>query len=171
LDHREHREHTLLGTRSKHWFPRGARHCLGVLDGFDAPPFIGLFGVTDRPVGNSESIWAPKLRVASPALFGDFHEAQSTDFPQGWGNCVSVHAELNELVERDRQPAIIIATMVRLFDFYSGENAMPRKAQHLKSRRFHHLDGACRELAENAVPAARVVAHAAPRRDLAQAMF
>jgi hypothetical protein len=52
---------------------------------------------------------------------------------------------------------------VRVFDLNPSEDAMRGKTEHLKGRRLHHLNGACRKLAGDSILAAwtSVAAHLA----------
>jgi hypothetical protein len=67
---------------------------------------------------------------------------------------VPVNSIFDELIERDRKTSIIVPTVVRVFDLNPGEDAMRGKTEHLKGRRLHHLNGACRKLAGDSILAA-----------------
>jgi hypothetical protein len=76
---------------------------------------------------------------------------------------MSVHSVFDEMIEGHWESAVVGAPVVRVFDLNPSEDAMRGKTEHLKGRRLHHLNGACRKLAGDSILAAwtSVAAHLA----------
>jgi hypothetical protein len=118
-----------------------------------------LIGATCVPVGEPELVRPSPFGVSGATLLGDLDEAEGTHLPQRGSDGVSIHPVFSEMVERDRQAAVIVSAVVGKLDFDPGEDAMASKAQHLKCRALQHVDGARGELAGNPVLAEITLAH------------
>ena len=68
----------------------------------------------------------PKLGVTGAATFGDFHKAKRLCLPNSRRNRVAMDAVALEVVIGDRQPAVIIATVIGVLESRCGrERALP----------------------------------------------
>ncbi len=92
-------------------------------------PFIG--GILPLRVFESqpEDVRRAKLGIARATRFRDFHEAQRHHFANGGPYGVPVDAVELKIIVSHRQFAVILAAMVREFDFDPRDYSMTRKAQ------------------------------------------
>ncbi len=158
------------------WLPGPAHEHLGVMFRPHISPLVSGFSVADMAIRQSELIRPAPFGITGPAVFSDFDEAQRLQFTNCWPYGVTANPVLDELIIGDGQSTVIVSAVVGQLDLKAGKDAMGAEAQHFERWRLHHLDRARRELACDAILAARmsVLAHAAPSirgRDLAQAML
>ncbi len=155
------------------WLSGPAHEHLGIMFCPDSSPLVSGLGVADMAIRQSELIRPAPFGITGPAVFSDFDEAQRLQFTNCWPYGVATNPVIDELVIGDGQSTVIVPAVMGQLDLKTGENAMGGEAQHLERWRLHHLDRARRELACDAILAARmsVFAHATPRyRDFAQAI-
>jgi hypothetical protein len=114
--------------------------------GLDLLPFIGGLGAASVPVGEAVLVRLAEFRIARTAAFGDFDKFQRLQFADGWCDGMAADSIVFEVIERDRQFAVIITTVMPQLDFDASENAMGGMAQHAVCGRLQHLDETPRKL-------------------------
>jgi hypothetical protein len=132
-------------------------HHFGVVFG-DLAPFVGGLEIEGVAVGEAEEGWSAPFGVAGAALLGHFDEAEGDEFADGGCDCVVMQAVFDELYVGDREPAIVLAAVVGVFDLDAIERLTCGSAERLEGGGFHHFDGSYGE-ASNGVLAD--LAHAA----------
>ena len=96
-------------------------------------PLVRRLGIAKVAIGRPKQVRATPFCVARAARFSDFDEAQRAHLSQSGRDGVPVDTVLDELVERHRQLAIVVAGMVGEFNFEPIENAVARKLRAAKA--------------------------------------
>jgi hypothetical protein len=98
----------------------------GGFDRGDAFPFVRwIFGVR-VPVGKPVEIGRSEFAVTpAPAL--DCDEAQSLEFAQRRSNSVTIDTELNEMLDRTWQSAVVAPCMAGELDLKASERTVGRQ--------------------------------------------
>ena len=110
--------------------PRGCRDLFGFFDALNAAPLMRAIALDALrwPVREAEQIGRPMLGVSGAALMGHLQEAQRNGFSHTWRDRMSVQSVLTELIERNREFAVVGAAAVAVLNLNPVDHASSREA-------------------------------------------
>src|SRR5262249_50795783 len=126
-------------------FPCGAGVGCGLFRRLDVLPFVRRTCVTDRPIGQSKSVWLVPATGTSPALLGDLDEAERDQLADGGRDRISVDSVFDKLIVCDDQLSVVLAAVLVKLDLDAGENPVSALSERSVCRRLQHLDEPRRE--------------------------
>jgi hypothetical protein len=97
-------------------------------------------------IGEPIKAWRAILGITRPAALRDLKEAERHRCADPWRDGVPIYPKPHEIVERDREPAVFIATVRGRFDLDAIKHAPSRQTQRAPGGRFDHLDETARKL-------------------------
>jgi hypothetical protein len=78
--------------------------------------------------------------IACASAFCDFDEAEGGELSDCRGDGVAVHPIFLELLERDREPAVVLAAVVTMLDLDPRHHEKRGPAEDTIGRRLQHFD-------------------------------
>ena len=106
------------------WLPGPAHEHLGVMFRPHISPLVSGLSVADMAIRQSELVRPAPFGITSPAVFGNFDEAQDLQLADCWPYGVTANPIVNELVIGDRQSTVIVSAVVGQLDLKAGKDAM-----------------------------------------------
>jgi hypothetical protein len=124
------------------------------LDSLDLAPIMGRrLGSAGPAVSEREEelIGLAILSIAATATLHDTDETKCSGFSDSWRNGVVVDSVCLEILKSYRQPAVVVAAVMRKLDLDPVDNASSRKRKGAPRWAFYHLDHVCSKLATDSV--------------------